>query len=66
MTKEASTLRFKCEVCGKLTAGRLPREGRLPGDGTFYYPRRHLGADGAVCPGVFREAEWVEVPVTTR
>jgi hypothetical protein len=54
--------RFKCVVCGKLTAGRLPRaHGRFPGDTTFYFPRRHKGADGKVCKGSRREAEWVDV-----
>ena len=58
----SSVTRFKCVVCGKLTAGRLPREhGRFYGDGTFRYPRRHKGADGKECRGVWDEAEWVKV-----
>lgn len=44
--------RFRCAVCGKPTAGRLPRGG----DGTFYYPRRHQGPDGKPCEGNYREA----------
>jgi len=49
--------RYKCAVCGKLTDGRLPKEG----DGSFYYPRRHKGINGQPCPGNVIEAEWVEV-----
>ena len=56
--------RFRCIVCGKLTAGRLPRASRHNvGDGTLHYPRRHKRADGKVCPGSFRYAEWVDVVV---
>lgn len=48
-------LKFKCPVCGKLTAGRIPKGG----DGSFYYPRRHnFGA--SPCPGNIQEAEWVD------
>lgn len=50
--------RFRCVVCGHLSAGRIPGRGR--GDGTFRYPRRHQ-VDGQVCDGCFREAEWVEL-----
>ena len=46
---------FKCIICGKLTAGRLPKGG----DGTFYYPRKHK-YNGKSCPGNFHEAEWVK------
>jgi hypothetical protein len=46
--------RIKCSVCGKITAGRLPREGNYKGDGTFWYPRRH-NVDGDFCPGNFEE-----------
>ena len=53
--------RFRCAVCGKLTAGRLPRDGRHTGDGTFWFPRRHDGADGRPCPGNIKEAELVDV-----
>lgn len=54
--------RFKCVVCGKLTAGRMPRDssGR-PGDSTVRYPRRHKH-DGAPCKGNIYEAEWLDVP----
>jgi hypothetical protein len=51
------TCKFKCSVCGKLTAGRLPSGG----DGSFYFPRRHKGSDGRPCPGNIEEAEWVTV-----
>lgn len=53
---------FKCVVCGKLTAGRLPRaSGWFKGDGSCYYPRRHK-VGGVLCPGSLQEAEWVNVP----
>jgi len=48
--------KFKCIICGKLTAGRIPRGG----DGTLRYPRRHKW-NGRPCPGNYREAEWVKV-----
>jgi hypothetical protein len=51
---------FKCASCGLVTTGRLPRAHREPGNGTYYYPRRHKIA-GLVCPGVYDEAEWVTV-----
>lgn len=54
-----SKLQFRCVVCGKLTAGRLPRTGRHTGDGTYHYPRRHKGKDGKPCPGNIKEAEWI-------
>ncbi len=58
----AVVTRFKCVVCGKLTAGRIPGYGgRCMGDTSFRYPRRHKGPDGKMCPGVRREAEWVDV-----
>lgn len=54
--------RFRCVVCGKLTAGRLPRDGRhFPGDGSERWPRRHKGANGQLCDGVWQLAEWVDV-----
>lgn len=49
-------VRFRCVVCGRLTVGRKP----TGGDGTFYYPARHRGEDGAPCPGNVRQAELVE------
>jgi hypothetical protein len=54
--------RFQCIVCGKLTAGRISREGRLTGDTTHRFPRRHrIGGKrtGKPCPGNILEAEWV-------
>ena len=51
--------RFKCVECGKLSTGRLPRDGRYVGDGTVRYPRRHKGPGGKPCPGNIKEAEWV-------
>lgn len=57
-------LRYQCVKCGKLTAGRRPREhGRHYGDGSFFYPRRHKSAHGDPCPGVYEEATWVEAVV---
>lgn len=50
--------RFKCVVCGKLTAGCVPRDG----DRSQRYPRRHDRRWGEVCPGIYVFAEWVEVP----
>lgn len=44
----------KCVMCGKLTAGRLPRSGSHKGDGTFWYPRRH-NVNGKPCPGNIEE-----------
>ena len=63
--------RYKCTVCGKLTAGRLPRGPWEPGDGSFMYPRRHPCPSGErdiqghriPCPGIFEEPEWVDVEV---
>ncbi|UTU07738.1 hypothetical protein CcrC1_gp054c [Caulobacter phage C1] len=59
MTEAGQPTRFKCVVCGKLSAGRLPREGRHVGDGSERFPRRHKGGDGADCPGNILYAEWV-------
>ena len=53
--------RFRCAVCGKLTAGRVPvsfTNHRDRGDGTFRYPRRH-NVNGKPCPGNIQEAVWV-------
>jgi hypothetical protein len=46
--------KVKCRVCGKITAGRLPRAGWIKGDGTFWYPRRHK-VNGVDCPGNIQE-----------
>lgn len=61
--------RFRCVVCGLLTAGRMPvddgelgaRRG-LPGDGSARYPRRH-DVKGERCPGSRRDADWVDVEI---
>lgn len=53
-------VRFRCVVCGKLTAGRLGRVYGEIGDGTHRFPRRHK-RDGKPCPGNILEADWVEV-----
>jgi hypothetical protein len=63
MTGKRWETRFKCVVCGKLTAGRMPREGRLVGDTSARFPRRHKGPDGKPCPGNIEDAEWVDVEV---
>jgi hypothetical protein len=53
--------RFRCVVCGKMTAGRLPRDGRhFPGDGSGRYPRRHKGVDGKPCKGNIELVDWVD------
>ncbi len=53
--------RFRCVICGKVTAGRLGRVGRHVGDGSARFPRRHKGADGQPCPGNVYDAEWIDV-----
>lgn len=57
--KKPAATRFRCVVCGKLTAGRIPRAGRHAGDTTARFPRRHKGPDGKPCGGNILEAEWV-------
>lgn len=58
----AFVTRFKCAVCGKLTAGRMPRiHSRHEGDTSARWPRWHA-VNGKVCDGNFKEAEWVDVP----
>jgi hypothetical protein len=52
--------KFKCAVCGKITAGRLPIQNKHKGDGSFRFPRRHY-VNGKLCDGVFEEAEWVDI-----
>jgi len=54
------TTRFRCVVCGKLTSGRIPRNGRHVGDGTVRFPRRH-NFEGKPCEGNIRDAEWVDI-----
>lgn len=52
---------IQCVVCDKQTAnGRRPMEGRVRGDGSERYPRRHRGDDGRVCPGVFALGRWID------
>lgn len=55
-----SQARFKCRVCGKLTAGRQTDGPRNLSDLSERYPRRHKVGD-AYCPGIYEEADWVEV-----
>ncbi len=46
--------RFRCVVCGNLSAGRVP----TGGDGTARYPRRHkTKGTGFDCPGIYHEAD---------
>lgn len=52
--------RFKCVICGKLTAGRISRDGRLEGDASARFPRRHKHK-GEPCEGNVLEAEWIDV-----
>lgn len=56
-------IRFRCVVCGKETAGRIPvnpHNHRERGDGTLRYPRKHAN-NGEVCRGCYIEADWVQV-----
>lgn len=55
MSKTSRT-RFVCAVCGKVTAGRIPRGSDL----TFRFPRRHK-VNSKDCPGNILEAKWIEV-----
>ena len=50
-----ASIRVRCAICGKTSAGRRPRGG----DGTFLFPRRHKGPDGEPCDGNVREADWI-------
>ncbi len=53
--------RFKCTICGKLTAGRISRDRRYSGDTTARFPRRHKdNSTGVMCCGNIIEAEWIE------
>jgi len=54
--------KFKCAVCGKLTAGRIGGTGRggYRGDTSHRFPRRHK-VNGKDCPGNIEEAEWVDI-----
>lgn len=56
-SQQETRTRFRCSVCGKLTAGRMPKKG----DTSARFPRRHYEQNGRLCPGVFRDAEWVDV-----
>jgi hypothetical protein len=40
--------RVVCSVCGKVVKGRLPRDGRLVGDGSAVMPRRHKQGPGPI------------------
>ena len=54
--------RFKCAVCGKLTAGKIPLPaGGYHADKSERWPRMHRLAEGKPCPGVYVFAEWVDV-----
>lgn len=48
---------FQCAVCGKMTAGRVSRQGGEAGDLSHRFPRRHK-RNGADCPGNIEEAKW--------
>ena len=55
-------LRYKCAVCGKISGGRIPKNG----DGTLVFPRKHYNQNdtsGDYCKGCYEEAEWVEVKI---
>lgn len=49
--------KFKCSICGKITSGRLPKNG----DGSFWYPRRHYDKTGILCLGNIQEAIVVDI-----
>jgi hypothetical protein len=52
--------RFRCVVCGKLTAGRIPPpDGSCQADRSERFPRRHKATGGAPCKGNLELAEWV-------
>lgn len=56
-----TAIKYRCVICGKVSAGRLPRQtGRNTGDTSFYYPRRHK-VNGKPCAGNIREAEVVAI-----
>lgn len=55
------TLRFRCVVCGKLTAGCLPRINGRGGPNSVRFPRKHRDKTGALCEGNDLFAEWVVV-----
>lgn len=59
MSEATDPTRFVCVVCGKDTAGRMPREGGAGGDTSERRPRYHKLADGRVCDGNYYLAEWV-------
>ncbi|RYX80382.1 hypothetical protein EON83_28895, partial [bacterium] len=42
--------RYKCTLCGKLTAGKLVLTVSGHSD-CEHYPRRHYDANGAICKG---------------
>lgn len=61
-----TVMRFRCRVCGKITAGRLSRRhGRFPSDTTFYFPRRH-NVNGKQCEGSLREAKEIDIGTIRR
>ncbi|RYX80272.1 hypothetical protein EON83_29330 [bacterium] len=53
--------RYKCTLCGKLTAGKLVLTANGDSD-CEHYPRRHYDANGAICKGTRIPAEKVRVP----
>lgn len=56
--------RFRCVVCEKLTAGRMPRhDNGAAADTTARYPRKHLDEHGRDCRGAWMLAEWVDVEI---
>lgn len=52
--------KYVCSICGKITAGRIPRRGREVGDLTVMFPRRHK-VDGKPCRGNIEEAIVLEI-----
>lgn len=57
--------KVKCSVCKKLCIPRLPREGRLKGDGTVWFPRRHR-IDSNDCEGNIIEGELIATKIENK
>lgn len=54
-------MKVKCSVCGKITAGRLPRASRHDmGDGSYWFPRRHK------CAGDVKEGLLIDERLLTQ
>jgi site-specific recombinase XerD len=63
MTELLTQTKFRCGICGKISAGRQHRDESHPDAGSVTWPRRHTGPDGQPCPGNSQEAERISIPV---